>query len=221
MTGSDILTTVKSDMDWSETGPVTDTQLLAIMNLIYFDFCRYTRCAEKIASISCPAMVPQVDVPADLIEGREAQWDGNEIYPAAEQALDYDQSDWIFRIGTPERFVFENWPRLRLTPIPDTTGTMKLRYAYLPPALTLTESPVFTTPYHCAMCYGTDAMMYLMLKDFTNFAEASGTYSEMRAHCKAHVQQGQRSPDTLTAFRPLSIFNFQDWDPLYRVRRPF
>jgi len=217
----EILTEVKSDIRQTGEGGFTDTQLLALLNEGYVDFCRFTECREKSTEIVTEALHGSFETPSDFLESRQYRWSYNrQIFPRAEVTLDDDDSnEWEFRVADqPDSVVYFNWKNNRLYPIPSSAGTVLMRHAFIPDDLTLADTPDIPKVYHDALVDYVDSECLFIMRDFTSAADARKSYDKRRLKARSQSNQGQRTPNTLVSQRPVTVFNYKSWDYRYRKR---
>lgn len=121
------------------SGRFSDSELDAYLNEAQFEVADRTEALVKDAIAPVDAGMSAVNLPSDLLGIRRVQWEGSDgskrLLETTEEYMDTVNSDnaaWISAEGTPERY-FTNGPEsIRLQPIPDVDGTLRIRYVYAP-----------------------------------------------------------------------------------------
>lgn len=221
MTAQEIIDQAKTEFDQQNSeGALTDAQWLTLLNEGYTDFCRYTEIKEKSSTTSVSALSSLYSLPSDFLDSRQFRWSYNrQLYPKHQKKLDYDNSGWIFEVGTPENIAYYNYNAIRLKPIPSAAGTITFRYAYIPEALSLSTELDIPQTFQDAMFYWLVANAQLMFRQIELGMERFKTYMELRSKARAQARQYQRTPDTLFSQHPVTVFNYPLFDQRYRSYR--
>ena len=217
MTVQEIIDSVKYRVDQSGTGGLTDLQLLDYVDEGYVDFCRHTEMLEKLSDVVISAFDGMVDVPSDFLESRQTRWSYNtQLFPQPERVLDYNESDWMFEVGTPEYYTPFTWNKIRLKPINDAAGTVRFRHAYIPGTMQLTSTPEIPEVWHEALTDFVAAQYYLIFKEYKNYQREWGRYLEKRNKARGQTRTG--TPDRMMTQKPIDVYNYPKWDYGYRSK---
>lgn len=221
MTAQELINQAKIEVDQpASEGALTDAQWLTLFNEGYIDFCRHTEILEKSTTATVSALLSLYSLPSDFLDSREFRWSYNrQLYPRHEKKLDYDNKTWEFEVGTPEALAYFNYNAIRLKPIPSAAGTLTFRYAYVPTAITLTDTPQIIAMLQHAMKDYMVAMAQLLFRQIEDGVSRYKIYLETRSKAKEQSRNYQKTPDTLFSQKPVTVFNYPFWDARYRAYR--
>ena len=221
MTAADLVAEVKIRIDQDgDAGFFSDADLLSLLNEGYRDLARFSEALEKDTEVTLEALDSLVSIPEDFIEARQTRWSYNrQLYPRTEREMDWDVDNWMFETGVPDNNIYFNWNRMRLTPIPESAGTVRFRYTYVPEDMTSTDEPLFPDVFSSSLTDYAAAHCFAIMKEYENALEVWQEYVAVRQNLKRRSKQEQMTPDTMTSQRPVTVFNYPLWDQNYRSRR--
>lgn len=220
MTGQELVDAVKDNVQQDGVGPFTDAQILDIVNEGYVDFYRYVRPTHTQTTLAAASYQSMFTLPSNFTVSTQYRWGSQyQVFPKPERQLDYDQRDWKFKVGpTPENLVYWKWNCVRVTPVPSAAGTFMIRYFPMPTALTLSGTPVLQKMWHNALEHFATAQVFFIYREFDQANWWWGKYLEGRKQARSSSGFGRRTQDTLVSQSPVTIFDYQNWDPSYRMR---
>ncbi len=121
---------------WSEA------EVLGYLNQRVGRFLVETGLVRKRDTSTTTSAVP--DLPVDVLELRRVAWNGKGLPRADKQMLDWGRPGWQAETGTPDSYIEQPMPTLKITlvPAPSTSGTLDLLYVPKPEEITSTCVPL-------------------------------------------------------------------------------
>jgi len=221
MTVAEIVAEVKVRIDQDgDAGFFSDADLISLTNEAYRDITRFCESLEKDSTTSVGSYDSLQSIPADFLESRQMRWSTNrQLYVRSEREMDWDINNWMFETGTPDNAIYFNWNQIRLSPIPQSAGTLRFRYAYVPSTdLTSTDEPSLPDVFASILVDYVCAHGFAIMKEYENAERKWGDYLVRRQDLKRRSKQDQMTPDTMDNQRPVDVFNYPLWDQGYRNR---